>query len=88
MTYATGFHQAASTDAVRIAQVAMHKDLQTHALATAGIKRDTMHARKVPEAERAAKQRERFKRERKGSGDPQADGRAPSLPGSLLDFLA
>jgi hypothetical protein len=87
MPYATGFHQAASIDAVRIAQVALQRDVQTQALATAGVKRDTQHARRIPEAERTAKQRERFSRDR-GAPEGEGDGRAPSMPGSLLDFLA
>ncbi len=87
MPYATGFHQAASIDAARIAQVALQRDVQTQVLATAGVKRDVQHARKIPEAERTAEQRERFKRER-GTPEGEPDGRAPSMPGSLLDFLA
>ncbi len=89
MTYATGFHQAASIDAVRIAQATLHRDVQTQVVATAGVKRDVQHARKIPEAERAAKHRDRFKRDR--DRPPEAGdqaGRAPSMPGSLLDFLA
>ncbi|MFN8124447.1 MAG: hypothetical protein U0237_18715 [Thermoleophilia bacterium] len=89
MTYATGFHQAASIDAVRIAQATIHRDAQTQVLAASSVKRDVEKARKIPEAERAAKHRDRFKRD--PDREPEAgthEGRAPSMSGSLLDFLA
>lgn len=89
MTYATGFHQAASVDAVRIAQATLHRDVQTQVVAANGVKRDVQHARKIPEADRTAKHRDRFTRDK--HRPPEADGevgRAPSMPGSLLDFLA
>ncbi|MCC6832644.1 MAG: hypothetical protein IT200_14980 [Thermoleophilia bacterium] len=89
MTYATGFHQAASIDAVRIAQATIHRDAQTQALATASVKRDLEKSRRIPEAERAAKQRDRFKRD--PDREPEAGapgGRTPGGPGSRLDFLA
>lgn len=89
MTYATGFHQAASIDAVRIAQATIHRDAQTQVLATAAVKRDVEKSRKIPEAERAAKQRDRFKRDPDRAPESGVhEGRAPSMPGSLLDFLA
>lgn len=88
MTYATGFHQAASIDAVRIAQATIHRDAQTQVLATASVKRDVEKARKIPEAERTAKERDRFHRDRREPEAGAQDGRAPSMPGSLLDFLA
>ena len=89
MTYATGFHQAASIDAVRIAQATLHRDVQTQVVAANGVKRDVQHARKIPEADRTAKHRDRFARDK--HRPPEADGetsRGPSMPGSLLDFLA
>jgi len=89
MTYATGFHQAASIDAVRIAQATIHRDAQTQVLATASVKRDVEKSRRIPEAERTAKHRDRFRRDPDHEAEAEAPGaRTPGAPGSRLDFLA
>lgn len=89
MPYATGFHQAAITDATRIAQTTMLRDVQTQVMASASVRQDTVKARTVQKADRSQRQRERFSKQAR-DGEAAAAERLPDErpSGRILDRLA
>jgi hypothetical protein len=85
------FHRAGISEATRIAQIAVHRDLQAHVLSQTGVAQATQTARQLPPTNRTS----RFRRdsERRPELNPSASPartapRDPQEPGPHLDLLA
>jgi hypothetical protein len=87
MPYLTGLHTAGASEATRLSQAIVHRQVEAATIAVAGERRDVARAARLPEAERGRRVREdpgRRPGDRRRRG--RRDDEEPS--GSLVDLQA
>jgi hypothetical protein len=85
-------HRAGVYEATRIAQIAIHRDLQAQVVSQTGIAQATQQARRLPTTSRASRFRRDTERKPQDQATPPATHSKPSgdpqNPAPRLDLLA
>jgi hypothetical protein len=88
MPYLTGLHTAGASEATRLSQALVHRQVEAATIAVAGERRDTARAARLPETEQGRRVRDEPGRHRDGRRERGRRDDDDEATGSLVDVQA